>query len=507
MENSSTWAPADAAEAADVMVSCAKYLAGHDYAGTDAELLVRVITAMEQVDAGQAATRAKALTEFGNLQAYTQDGYRAAGPWLEYRTGIDNATAARHRSWVKRAELHPVVLNGLAGLGVTSCVAKRICGWTGKLPEEHIDAADEILVTAFLAGAGIAELADFAAQIAAKLMPPDEDDGKEPAGNVRIETTLDGAAVLSGELEPACAAVVQAAFEQYGAKQGADDLRSQGERYHEALAAICRHVLASGMNGTSGKRRSGVAVAHINLADAAKLAGYSELEEAWKREIAARWAGHNARSATQRGDGGVWLTGTQADQFLRDALVTPVVIGSIDPDVIPRLAQTGHRLHEFLQHEQGGGQGRYDKKEELVRDLLTDVIALMSGPGGYASFLRTHLFEGSPLGGRSLPLDVGEAKDIPPQLRKALGIRDRGCAWPGGCDQPAAATEPHHVIWRSRGGPTKLTNLGQACYGHHHVMIHQLGWDVTLNPDGTMTARRPDGTTYRPRGNPPARAP
>lgn len=207
----------------------------------------------------------------------------------------------------------------------------------------------------------------------------------------------------------------------------------------------------------------------------------------------------------------MWLVGSQADQFLLDALVTPVMIGHIDPDVIPRLAAAGHRLHEFLLAE-NGGHGLDEamhgaRKEELVRDLLTDLIAVMSGPGGYASFLRTHLFAGSPLGGRSLPLDVGEAKDVPPQLRKALGIRDRGCAWPGGCDQPATSTEPHHVVWRSRGGLTKLTNLGQACYGHHHVMVHQLRWDPHPEPDGTMTAHRPDGTAYRPRGSPPARGP
>ena len=516
MENSPSWAPCDAAEAASVMVSCAKYLAGHDYAGMDAEVLVRVIAAMEQVDAGQAATRARALTEFGNVQAYTADGYAAAGPWLVYRTGIDQATANAHRAWVKRRELHPVVLDGMEELDLPECVAKRICKWTGKLPQEHIDKSDEILVAAYLRGANIPDLADIAAQIAAKLMPPDEDDDKEPDGNVRIETTIDGAAVLSGELEPACAAVVQAAFEQYGAKRGDDDQRSQGERYHEALAAICRHVLANGMDGAGSKRRSGAAVAHINLGDAAKLAGYSEIEEVWKREMAARWAGQNARAAAQRGDGGVWLTGKQADLFLRDALITPVVIGSIDPDVIPRLAETGHLLHQFLleeQQEQAGERSadhdavRDIRKEELVRALLTDVIAVVAGPGGYASFLRTHLFAGSSLGGRSLPLDVGEAKDVPPQLRKALGIRDQTCAWAGGCGQPAARTEPHHIVWRSRGGRTKLDNLGLGCFSHHHIMVHQHGWDITLNPDGTTTVHRPDGTIYHRRGIPPAEPP
>jgi hypothetical protein len=45
------------------------------------------------------------------------------------------------------------------------------------------------------------------------------------------------------------------------------------------------------------------------------------------------------------------------------------------------------------------------------------------------------------------------------------------------------------------------------CHFHHHVIIHQLGRDVAVNPDGTLTARRPDGSTCLPRGSPPARAP
>lgn len=105
-------------------------------------------------------------------------------------------------------------------LGVPECIAKRVCRLTGKFPKERVSAADEMLITAYLAGAGIPELADLAAQITARVMPPDEDDAEEPSGNVRLESTIDGAAVITGELEPAAAAVVQAAFEQFGARQG-----------------------------------------------------------------------------------------------------------------------------------------------------------------------------------------------------------------------------------------------------------------------------------------------
>jgi hypothetical protein len=34
-------------------------------------------------------------------------------------------------------------------------------------------------------------------------------------------------------------------------------------------------------------------------------------------------------------------------------------------------------------------------------------------------------------------------------------------------------------------------------------MIHRLGWTVTLNPDGTTTARSPDGTKVFRSHSPP----
>jgi hypothetical protein len=51
--------------------------------------------------------------------------------------------------------------------------------------------------------------------------------------------------------------------------------------------------------------------------------------------------------------------------------------------------------------------------------------------------------------------------------------------------------------------PGALDDLVSLC----HVAIHQWGWTVTLNPDGTTTARSPDGTRIlHSHGPPPARA-
>lgn len=48
----------------------------------------------------------------------------------------------------------------------------------------------------------------------------------------------------------------------------------------------------------------------------------------------------------------------------------------------------------------------------MEQQILTQVIQIVSGPGGLASFLRRNLL-GKPLAGPSLPLDVGQTNEIP----------------------------------------------------------------------------------------------
>ncbi|MFG1784511.1 DUF222 domain-containing protein [Rhodococcus oryzae] len=80
------------------------------------------------------------------------------------------------------------------------------------------------------------------------------------------------------------------------------------------------------------------------------------------------------------------------------------------------------------------------------------------------------------------PLDVGRTtRLIPRKLRRALGARDCGCAFPG-CGRPAAWTEGHHIIHWSNGGPTNLSNLVLLCR-FHHTTIHRGDWTVTISTD------------------------
>ncbi|MFI6781044.1 DUF222 domain-containing protein [Micromonospora sp. NPDC050276] len=87
------------------------------------------------------------------------------------------------------------------------------------------------------------------------------------------------------------------------------------------------------------------------------------------------------------------------------------------------------------------------------------------------------------LGGAGQVLDVGRQRRlITGPLRRALVLRDGGCAFPG-CDRPPRWCAAHHILHWADGGPTSLDNAVLLC-GHHHRHVHQTEWMVRLGDDG-----------------------
>ncbi len=83
------------------------------------------------------------------------------------------------------------------------------------------------------------------------------------------------------------------------------------------------------------------------------------------------------------------------------------------------------------------------------------------------------------LGSRSEPLDLGRASHtVPTALRRALVLRDGGCAFPG-CDRSHRWCHSHHIRHWADDGPTDLHNLVLLC-GRHHRLIHHSDWDCAM---------------------------
>ncbi|WP_414639987.1 HNH endonuclease signature motif containing protein [Amycolatopsis sp.] len=106
------------------------------------------------------------------------------------------------------------------------------------------------------------------------------------------------------------------------------------------------------------------------------------------------------------------------------------------------------------------------------------------------------------LGANSEPLNLGRLRRlISAGLRRALFLRDRGCAFPG-CHRPPRHCQGHHVRHWADGGPTNLHNLVLMC-AHHHRLLHRSGWEVRIAPDGLPEFLPPTfiGQRRQPRRN------
>jgi uncharacterized protein DUF222 len=517
---------ASVTEAIEAARAALGYLAAADPAQLAAQTQAECLQGLEQTDAIATAARARFLAAFTAGQGYSADADYSPRAWLMHKTGITRAAAAHHAAWARRAETHPRVVAALAAGALAESCGRAICQWTAKLPERFRAESEELLVAAAAAGLGLADLAALSAEMYERARGdlPDEDPGGPLEDRaVRLETTFQGAGVLTGDLTPECAAVVGAVLEALSAPAGAEDDRTREQRYHDALQEAMRRLVASGLL----PERAGQPVkvwAHISLADLLKLEGSSALQEEWTAQVRARWAAHRAEASETGGDGGAWLDGDAATGLACDAAMAPVVAGDVDAAALEDLVRLcveldRHRRAADADGEADAGTGGEPGApgpsasgpdtgpawEALERAVIGKAVDLLSGPGGLASFLRRRQL-GARLGGPSLPLDIGYSETIPAGIRHAVILRDRHCQWAGRCNQPAAACEVHHTKHKANGGPTSVRDCVLLCTFHHQVVIHRWGWTLVLNPDGTTTAWNKDKTKILHSHSPPARA-
>ncbi|WP_410643384.1 DUF222 domain-containing protein [Amycolatopsis sp. lyj-346] len=124
-----------------------------------------------------------------------------------------------------------------------------------------------------------------------------------------------------------------------------------------------------------------------------------------------------------------------------------------------------------------------------LEDLKSGVGAATLGDTGEmsAAEARVHACDAmvipAVLGEKSEPLNLGRLRRlISAGLRRALFLRDRGCAFPG-CHRPPRHCQGHHIRHWADGGPTDLGNLVLMC-AHHHRLLHRSGWEVRIAADG-----------------------
>ncbi|HET9117524.1 MAG TPA: DUF222 domain-containing protein [Pseudonocardiaceae bacterium] len=104
------------------------------------------------------------------------------------------------------------------------------------------------------------------------------------------------------------------------------------------------------------------------------------------------------------------------------------------------------------------------------------------------------------LGSRGEPLDIGRAaRTVPAAIRRAVALRDGGCAFPG-CSVPARWCDIHHIVHWVDNGMTSLDNCVALC-GRHHRLLHHSSWRIQMT-DGIPKFHPPPWLGGPPRTNP-----
>jgi len=508
-----------------MMDAALDFLNGPGLGGVEAAGLGGVLESLASLGGKVAAARAAALSRFDAARGYAADGYGSTAGWLASRARTTRKAANAEVRQMRQFSAHPVIAAAVASGGLSHEWASEIAGWTNRLPAGWRDDIDKLLADTASAGADLADLAVVAQAAYEKWRsqqpdPDDPDDGSDDR-YLKLGTTIDGAGRITGNLSPECAASVQAVLETLGKKAGPDDDRTEAQRYHDALQLACQLLLRSGL----APDRAG-ADAHldgvVSLAHLLRLAGATELEEAWLAALA--------------GQPG-YLAGKDAEVVACDAVMHPVVTGSPDIAVVDKMigivlayldeagygdedpgstspgnADPGSADCGSDPNAPGPGPATTRSKalspeawQALRYAIARLAIDLVSGPDRLASILRRGLLD-TPYTSKSIVLDVGVSAGIPGHIRRAVQLRARGCCeWPG-CEKKAVYCDVHHLRHQADGGSTSVGNCVLLCQYHHDVCIHRKGWRLILHPDATTTAYGPCGQVIHSHG-PPGQGP
>jgi Domain of unknown function (DUF222) len=514
-------APQSVAEALGMARAAVDYLNTPDAADLDGAACGEALVALGEVQAKLAAAQTEFLRRFDAADAHDADGYGSSSAWLAARTRISRKDAKAAVRDMRRFAARPLLRDAVAAGEISRSWADAITEWTKKLPAEMLQQTDKILLQAAAAGAVQDDLATIAGLAIEKWRQqrPDADEDRFEDRYVRVGHTFGGAGAIRGDLTPECTAAVTAVFDALGKKRGAEDRRTRQQRFHDALQEACQLLIGARMVPDRAGADTQVIV-HIPLGPLRGTDGASQIEEAFIR--------------AKLGEPG-YLAGKDAEVAACDAMIVPVVTGYADMTVIDKIINlvlatahgstpaqapdpaSGAQPAEPASGEDAGtspadqdadaaGGGMSPAAWQAHRYAIARLaIDFVSGPGGLASALRTGLLE-PPCNTPSLPLDIGCSDSIPAHIRRAVALRDKHCAWPGGCDTPAAACDVHHLKHKKDGGPTSVCDCALFCKFHHLIGIHRWGWQVILHPDGTLEATSPDGRQTL-RKHPPAADP
>ena len=202
-------------------------------------------------------------------------------------------------------------------------------------PPDCRDAADAILVVAAKAGARTCRIwPSWPRRSTPGPCPSDPDHDRDEAfedRSVRLETTFDGAGVLSGDLTPG---VRGGGDGGAGRAVGAGGRGGHPDPEPSATTTHCRRRCAGWSTAGLLPERAGQPVkvwVHISLADLHRPGRQLGAAGGVDRRVRAQWAAHRAAASAGGSDGAAWLDGDAAEAMACDAVMAPIVTGEVNP--------------------------------------------------------------------------------------------------------------------------------------------------------------------------------
>ena len=438
------------------------------------------------------------LRRFDADDGHDGDGYASSAAWLAAKTRLgrrDARAAVRQMRFLAR---HPL-LDAATGTGaLTVSWAREIAAWTGRIDHEELQTeADRILLDAAAAGADLDDLKILAqaAYEAWRAQEPDPEDDPRGRGfgdrRLRLETTLDGAGRIGGDLTPECAAAVTAVLEALGKSRGPEDFRTAGQRYHDALQEGCELLIRAKMVPDRAGADTRVDVT-IPLSGLLAMDGASVIEDTWLR---ARAGEHG------------YLSGRDAEAIACDALIVPLVTGGPDWALIGQMITL---VADAYAHASAAGRAPPLPPEQW-QDLQY-ALARLRDPVRLRARRRRLRAAPRPAGRppqrqerhprrrlrRHHPRIDPQGRHRPRQgLRLARRLRP----------PPRRLRRPPRQAQKAR-REDQRPNCVMLCQFHHDICVHRMGWEIELLPDGSTRATSPDRqTVLRSHGPPPTTQP
>jgi hypothetical protein len=421
------------------------------------------------------AARLRSTREVETRGAAIRAGAPNTRTWLINKVHLHPGAAGRELTLAGQlADDLPATAAALAAGAITPAAAAVIAENDAKL-RKVATAAQRGDAEAFLAEQAavfnVRQLSNLAIHLRNRLDPDhgqrltEEEEAQVARREFRLTPNPDGSSRPGGYLDKEATALLRTALDPLAkprpAADGTPDPRSPAQRTGDALVELVELALRSGDVPTQAGQPVQLVVT-IPLSDL---------------ETRLAYANQGARPATgpfhrPAPDGGPETDGgTSVGAELLGGGLFPD-LGLLRDDGLLRgpgfIANDG--LFPDVGMFGGAGVGMLDTgiplSAETVRRLACDcqVIPMV-------------------LGARGEPLNVGRAsRDATPAIRRALDVRDRGCAFPG-CDRPPKWCIAHHIVHWEAFGETSCQNCVLLC-GHHHRAVHHHGWDVNIESDG-----------------------